>query len=303
MQQKFDSVKFIQTIGNRLVDEISNARKATTPGIVGAAVERPVREQLENILPRGIAVGQGCVIDSYGNVSQQIDIVLYERDICPVFKINNTPEATYYPCEGVIAVGEIKSVLNTNGLNDAFNKIKSVKALARYWHPSDSTENGTEVSYRKYGAQLTIADIVTNNKAKEDELRDIYGFVLAGRSEVSIERLLNDFVVRGVPPENSLCPNSLLVLNEGWLQPAVVEYSETTIKATESRNSFRTGKDVIYCDSELSFNRLVKCLYDVYQLNRTSEVGSFQRYLADNREGKIPVTAKILASDTLANVL
>ena len=303
MQQEFDSVKFIQNIGNRLVDEISNAREATTPGIVGAAVEQPVRDQLESILPRGIAVGQGCVIDSYGKVSKQIDIVLYERDICPVFKINNTPQATYYPCEGVIAVGEIKSVLNTNQLNDAFNKIGSVKSLVRYWHPSNSMEKGAEVSYRTYGTQLGVADIVTKNKAEEDELRDIYGFVLVGRSEVSIDRLLKEFVDRRVPPENSLYPNSLLVLNKGWLQPSVAKYSRTTIEAAEDRKSFRTGTDVVYCESEFSFNQLVKCLYDVYQLNRTSEVRSFQRYLADNREGKISVTARNLASDTLANVL
>ena len=67
----------------------------------------PVRHRLEQILSRGIAVGSGCVIDSYGNVSRQQDVVLYEREICPVFSINDTPEARYCPCEGVIAVGEV----------------------------------------------------------------------------------------------------------------------------------------------------------------------------------------------------
>ena len=121
----------------------------------------------------------------------------YTKEIFALyFKINNTPEATYYPCEGVIAVGEIKSVLNTNGLSDAFNKINSVKSLVRYWHPSNSMEKGTEVSYRKYGTQLGLADVVTKNKAEEDESRDIYGFVLVGRSKVSIDKLLKEFEVR-----------------------------------------------------------------------------------------------------------
>ena len=118
MERKFDAPAYIDRIGERLVFEFEGAGQATTPSLVGGAREVPVREQLEQILPRGIAVGSGCVIDSYGNASQQTDVILYERDICPVFCVNNTPETTYYPCEGVIAVGEIKSSLNTTTLED-----------------------------------------------------------------------------------------------------------------------------------------------------------------------------------------
>ena len=57
-------------------------------------MEQPVRKQLEQILPRGLAVGSGFVIDSYGGTSRQTDVVLYEKDICSVFSINDTPETT-----------------------------------------------------------------------------------------------------------------------------------------------------------------------------------------------------------------
>ena len=72
------------------------------------------------------------MIDSYGGTSRQQDVVLYERDICPVFSINRTPQTTYYPCEGVIAAGEIKSLLDRDSLEDAFKKVASVKALRRH---------------------------------------------------------------------------------------------------------------------------------------------------------------------------
>ncbi len=91
-----------------------------------------MRDQLEQVLPRGIAVGEGFVIDSYGGTSRQQDVILYERDICPVFSINRTLQTTYYPCEGVIAVGEIKSSLDRNSLQDAFEKVASVKRLRRH---------------------------------------------------------------------------------------------------------------------------------------------------------------------------
>ena len=132
MQRNFDPDAFIQRIGRRLVEQFDDARAATSPSTVGAAMEQPVRDQLEQILPRGLGVGSGFVIDSYGGTSRQTDIVLYEKDICPVFSINNTPETTYYPCECVVAAGEVKSELNGNSLRDAFSKIASVKQLQRH---------------------------------------------------------------------------------------------------------------------------------------------------------------------------
>ena len=85
MESTFDPDAFIQRIGRRLVGEFEIARNATSPSTVGAAMEQPVRKQLEQILPRGIGVGSGFVIDTHGETSRQNDIVLYEKDICPVF--------------------------------------------------------------------------------------------------------------------------------------------------------------------------------------------------------------------------
>jgi hypothetical protein len=41
-----------------------------------------------------------------------MDFIIFEKNLCPVFSINDNPDTTYYSCEGVIAVGEIKSTLN-----------------------------------------------------------------------------------------------------------------------------------------------------------------------------------------------
>ena len=132
MDHAFDVDKHIARTGARLVREFDEARAATSPTAVGDAMEFPVRKQLEQLLPRGIAVGSGFLIDSYGATSSQTDLVLYERDICPVFSINDTPGTTYYPCEGVIAVGQVKSTLTKRLLEDEFKKIASVKRLQRY---------------------------------------------------------------------------------------------------------------------------------------------------------------------------
>ena len=110
---EFSATDFITRLGRSLIKEFEEARQATTSPLIGVAIETPVRRRLEQVLPRGVAVGSGCVIDSYGNCSRQQDVVLYERDICPVFSINDTPESTYYPCEGVMAVIEVKSSVSS----------------------------------------------------------------------------------------------------------------------------------------------------------------------------------------------
>jgi len=93
------------------------------------------------------------VIDSYGRTSKQMDIILYEKNICPVFSINDTPETTYFPCEGVLAVGEIKSTLNNQELHDIFCKVDSVISLRRHAVPSKGVLVPDEtISFRHYGS-------------------------------------------------------------------------------------------------------------------------------------------------------
>lgn len=132
MEKAFDSVSFVAALSNELIAGFEKAGKATTPATVGAAREHAVREKLEKILPGQVGIGSGFVFDSYGHTSKQTDIIIYEKGICPVFSIEGTPETTYYSCEGVIAIGEIKSTLDTDGIIDSFSKVESVKKNRRY---------------------------------------------------------------------------------------------------------------------------------------------------------------------------
>ena len=51
MKQGFDAGDFVKRVGERLVGQFSEARYATSPSTVGAAMEAPVRDQLGKILP------------------------------------------------------------------------------------------------------------------------------------------------------------------------------------------------------------------------------------------------------------
>jgi hypothetical protein len=95
----------------------------------GEARENALRKILEKYLPQRVGLDSGFVIDAQGRESKQIDVVIYDKTNATVFDINGIK---YFPCEVVIAVGEVKSDIDSKkDLEDALNKIRSVKELDR----------------------------------------------------------------------------------------------------------------------------------------------------------------------------
>ena len=307
MDRNFDPDGFIRRIGERLVDEFKDAKAGTTSSTVGSAAEQPVRDQLEQVLPRGVAVGEGFVIDSYGGTSRQQDVILYERDICPVFSINRTPQTTYYPCEGVIGVGEIKSSLDRASLQDASEKVASVKRLRRHIvhdsmpHP---TTGGSIPLYRNY---LTPRrDAVTRlDEGRDDKERlQIFGFVLAGESRLKHETLVATFCELSAQVGNSLSPNLLATLDGyaiSWGNIAKAERKEIrqSKDGTYGLSVYKDGPEswqvswseetathIGGSENSDAFRLLVRWIRQGAELGRTSDVRSFDRYFEPKSFGE-----------------
>ena len=281
MERTFDPIAYANSMGKNLVPAFENADLATTPGFVGSAKEKAARDKLESILPAGIAVGSGCIIDGYGETSRQMDVVLYEKNICPVYSINDTPETTYYPCEGIVAVGEIKSSLNSDELEDIFDKIESVKRLRRFsTEPSGLRVVGTlGVPYRRYG---TTAPVTHQNFGDmdydqvENPLDQIFGFALAGKLKLKIQTLCEKFVNRARTMELNLTPNLIVTLDQGVLCPAA--YSEDNEK-DGLKISLQEATDIYHVDKgDENFRFLLSMIYNIYNHGRTVPVSAFGRY-------------------------
>ena len=325
MDQGFDPDKFIARIGRRLVEQFDDARAATSPGTVGDAMEQPVRDQLEQILPRGIAVGEGFVIDSGGGTSRQTDVILYERDICPRFSVNNTPETTYYPCEGVIAVGEIKSTLDRRSLENAFQKIASVKKLQRRAthefmpHP---TSGKPIAQQRSYGSLQTPSIIDITEKKGSDTTDQIFGFVLAGELRTSQETFLNAFRELARETGDQLSPNMVVILNGGllsWGNFARVKHRE--IKWLDRSNSYgvteTTGRDIgwesnwsakgsslfRHSSEEDAFRTLIRWIRVLYQSGKTSDARAFDHYFQQKSDPSGANTMYVPKQDTTVEEL
>lgn len=215
---EFDSGQFVNRIGRRLVMEFEDAGEAGTPGLIGASREHPARVQLVKLLPAFVSVGSGLLIDSFGSKSKQQDLVIFERDFCPVYSINDTPEATYYPAEAIAAVGEVKSTVNKSVLFDALDKVKSAKMLRRYSEKEDMGF-GALASYRPFGSGASYAATPSDEYNQDANFRDqVFGFILCNNFAQSPDTVLDNLVEYQRNFGHEQMPNIIVSLNDGFVQ-------------------------------------------------------------------------------------
>ena len=295
MHKNFDSVRYIIDIGRELISNFAGARHATTPGLVGSAREAPTRKKLEQLLPKGIAVGSGCIIDSYGGTSRQLDVVLYEKQLCPVYSVNDDPATTYYPCEGVIAVGEIKSRIASTDLEDTFDKIGSVKKLRRHALPRDSGLGlPASVPFRAYGTPSGTE----GTKAEEFDqhhkpLDQIFGFLLAGSLELRPRTLCDKYVELTSENRRKLSPNLIVTLDDNQvLAPLRIAPNRHDSKILISAQD----ANAICCVRRLEggFQFLLSRIYTVFRQGRTVEEVAFDRYFARDGQLTLPLDGSIV---------
>ena len=128
----------------------------------GRPRENALRIFLRDRLPKRYGVGEGYVINWQATQSKQLDIVIYDANVCPKFAVDNDEEHTLYPIEGVYAGIEVKSTLNRDTLNDSlanarqFKKVVSCdEAIPRPWfvppriRPSPSVIRGVRIPCRE----------------------------------------------------------------------------------------------------------------------------------------------------------
>lgn len=99
------------------------------PTVKGTEIELNWIGLLRNYLPERYKVDSGIVVDHEGSISEQIDIIIYDRHFTPfIFRGENI---VYIPAEGVYAVFEVRSKFDKANYDYAVKKLKSVKQLKR----------------------------------------------------------------------------------------------------------------------------------------------------------------------------
>jgi hypothetical protein len=99
------------------------------PGTKGDASEAVWLELLKNYLPQRYEAATAHVVDSNGVFSEQIDVVIFDRQYSPfIFRYKGE---TIVPAESVYAVFEAKQSINAGEVAYAQGKVASVRRLHR----------------------------------------------------------------------------------------------------------------------------------------------------------------------------
>jgi hypothetical protein len=124
----------LQTLLAGLHDEIQQrletVRKTVAhSGTKGDASEAAWLQLLQTYLPQRYQAASAHVVDSKGEFSEQIDVLIFDRQYSPfIFHIEG---ATVVPAESVYAVFEAKQSINAGQIEYAAQKIGSVRKLHR----------------------------------------------------------------------------------------------------------------------------------------------------------------------------
>ena len=194
MDKTFNISSYFEILAKDLVNAFDKAGKTTHPQSVGSGREKSVKDQLQRLLPAGVGIGSGFVIDSYGNTSKQCDIIVFEKEFSLKFSPNDDDMYTYYNCENVIAVGQVKSVASIKEIKESIENLKSVKSLIRRESISNNPLVRQEVSSpRHYLGNLSMAPAIDEQYCpRQNSFDNIFTFLICNSFATSTETILHE---------------------------------------------------------------------------------------------------------------
>jgi hypothetical protein len=190
--------ELISQAGRHLRAEFENI-KNSNPHFAerGAEAEIILSKFLNQHLPKRFAAGSGLIVDQRNNVSSQTDVIIYDAENSPIYRKGE--RVLILPNDNVSAVIEVKSKLTKRELEDAAQKIVSVKALEK----SPITDVDQPV---------TFSPLITTRTL---------GVVFAYESATSLQSLAENLrdINRDIPSEQWI--DSVVVLDQGTIGYAI----------------------------------------------------------------------------------
>ncbi|MEH2484495.1 DUF6602 domain-containing protein [Bradyrhizobium sp. AZCC 2230] len=122
--------QLLSGLHDEIQQKLAIARKSFAhPGTKGDASEQVWLDMLQAYLPQRYQADSAHVVDSHGNFSDQIDVVVFDRQYSPfIFKFQGQ---TIVPAESVYAAFEAKQAINATQVEYAQKKVATVRRLHR----------------------------------------------------------------------------------------------------------------------------------------------------------------------------
>jgi hypothetical protein len=127
---KIDLKSLFMDLQKEMLASLSTSRKHIPHApSKGDATENDWKEWIRKYFPERYKVEKAFIIDLSGNISEQIDLVVFDRTYSPF--LFNHENSYYVPVESVYAAFEVKQVLNKANMNYAAKKAASIRKLSR----------------------------------------------------------------------------------------------------------------------------------------------------------------------------
>ena len=127
---KIDIKELFSNMQNQMYQTLEMHRQITDhPVEKGNAIEENWLKWLNTYLPKRYRSDTGFVVDSKGNKSEQIDIIVYDQQYSPF--VFNQNKVIYVPAESVYAIFELKTKIGSGEIEYAGKKAASVRTLER----------------------------------------------------------------------------------------------------------------------------------------------------------------------------
>lgn len=97
------------------------------PGEFGTYRESITGDFLQSFLPQRLAIDTGFIVNALGEVSGQIDLVIYDPSLTPPLESQNRQR--FFPIETVIAAGEVKSDVRRDEFKEGLIRLAKVKEM------------------------------------------------------------------------------------------------------------------------------------------------------------------------------
>lgn len=122
--------KLLKNLHKDIEHQLSTVRSSIVhPGAKGDGSEKVWLDLLNTYLPKRYQAANAFVVDSNGIFSDQIDVVVFDRQYSPF--VFDYKDQTIIPAESVYAVFEAKQTLNLGMVKYAQEKVESVRNLHR----------------------------------------------------------------------------------------------------------------------------------------------------------------------------
>lgn len=175
-----DRNPFQKLLRARVAAAIGQAKAAaafTHQGVKGEIVERLVSQLFSPLLPADIGVGSGQILCSYtGNLSPQVDIILYDRAILPPFL--HDQRLGMFPIEAVFCAIEVKTTVDMEELRTAHDN--ALKLLTDFgYRPGLYDDNGKEQQHNINKVRSVVfalgSDLSGRGRSEVDRYKEVQG--------------------------------------------------------------------------------------------------------------------------------